>query len=130
MRKSLLLATTFTFGVALLAAAPAALAQQTGAGRGYGFDPPPGTPLTPDSQGAMGLIPNLGQQYTAARRAEATAASANIEALLRDAYSAMARRNFGLANEFLERAERGADRSRCVACRSDAAAGRRHQFAA
>lgn len=107
MRKVQLLATVF--GAALLVAAPGALAQQAGSdlgrpgGAGYGFTPPPGTPLTPHTEGGAGLIPPVGQQYDAARRAEAI--SRDVDALLRQADSAMARGNFALANEHLERAE-------------------------
>jgi hypothetical protein len=108
MRKFQLFATA-AFGAALLAAAPAALAQQHGsaggrAGAGYGFDAPPGTPLTPDNQGGAGLIPPVGQQYQAARRAESSATD-DAAQFLHQADAALARGNAGLANEYMERAE-------------------------
>lgn len=111
MRKSQLLATTL--GAALLAAAPAALAQQggsttyrsgSGPGAGYGYTPPPGTPVTPHGQGGAGLVPPVEQQYGAARRA-GPAADRDVDSLLRQADAALSRGRYGMANEYLERAE-------------------------
>ncbi len=104
MRKIRLLAGA-AFGAALFAAAPMALAQQQGhSGKDYGFNPPPGTPMTPGNQGAEGLIPPVAGQYQAARRAESNA-SHQVDGLLRQADAALSRGNAGLANEYLERAE-------------------------
>jgi hypothetical protein len=96
MRKTLMLSTAL--GAALLLAAPAS-AQHTYT---YGFQPPPGTPLEGGEPRDRGLIPPVAQQYQAARQAQDTE---NIQQMLRQAQSALERNNFGLANEYLERAE-------------------------
>jgi hypothetical protein len=96
MRKTLMLSTAL--GAALLLAAPAS-AQHTYT---YGFQPPPGTPLEGGEPRDRGLIPPVAQQYQAARQAQDTE---NIQQMLRRAQDALERNNFGLANEYLERAE-------------------------
>jgi hypothetical protein len=103
MRKTILLATTM--GAALLVAVPVMAQTRDSAGAGYGFTPPPGTPVTPDNQGGAGLIPPVGQQYGAARRVQSADVPREIGPLLRQAEMALSRGNAGVANEYLERAE-------------------------
>ncbi|HYZ34164.1 MAG TPA: hypothetical protein VE684_17975, partial [Crenalkalicoccus sp.] len=86
---------------ALLLAAPA-WAQNT---ERYGYRPPAGVPETPSNQGGVGLIPPVGAQDRAAVRAERMANTDRVQSLLQDADTALSRRNPGLANELLERAE-------------------------
>lgn len=71
----------------------------------YGYQPPAGTPVTPHGQGGFGAIPPIEQQNRAAAAVQGSSAGQGVEPLLHQADAALQRRNFGVANELLERAQ-------------------------
>jgi len=96
-------------GTASLASLPAH-SQQTapynpGTGGTYGYTPPAGTPVTPYGQGSYGTVPPIERQNQSAAGVDAEAVRRQAEPLLAQADKALQERNFGIANELLERAQ-------------------------
>ena len=96
-------------GTASLVSLPAQSQQAApynpGTGSTYGYTPPKGTPVTPHGQGGYGTVPPIEQQNQDAAKIEAEAIRRQAEPLLTQADKALQRRNFGVANELLERAQ-------------------------
>lgn len=76
---------------------------QQGGGSNYGYTAPPGVPATPSGQGGLGAIPPVGAQERIAAGVQQRALDGPSE-LLRAAADAVQRREWGRANELLERA--------------------------
>jgi len=74
-------------------------------GGGYGYTPPAGTPVTPHGQGGYGTVPPVERQNQSAAGVDAEAIRRQAGPLLAQADKALQTRNFGTANELLERAQ-------------------------
>lgn len=96
-------------GTVSLASLPARSQQTTpynpGTGGTYGYTPPSGTPVTPHGQGSYGTVPSIERQNQSAAGVDAEAVRRQAEPLLAQADKALQERNFGIANELLERAQ-------------------------
>lgn len=114
--RTFTLASAALLGAALLTAPPVLAQQSTSPpmpynpdkGGHYGYEPPAGTPVTPGSQDSQGTIPPVAQQNRSAEEVQGSPIRREVEPLLHQADAALRRRNFGVANELLERAQTAA----------------------
>lgn len=114
--RTFILASAALLGTALLTGQPVSAQQSTNPsvpynpdkGGHYGYEPPAGTPVTPGSQGSQGTIPPVAQQNRSAEEVQGSTIRREVEPLLHQADAALRKRNFGVANELLERAQTAA----------------------